>query len=148
MEAYGWRERLWRCTEERCVAWMHRGLEWRQRHQSAIVTANIIISKGPQHKYTTWPAGLLQFKLDDLVYAIRCLAMNYSIACPNAPRYGVILAMITPLTRPKLQLLRFSIPGHRDDTFAKGKTLTGQCITIIAAHCRVPDGVILRPTEL
>lgn len=33
MEAYGWRERLWRCTEERCVAWMHRGLESRQQHQ-------------------------------------------------------------------------------------------------------------------
>ena len=78
MEAHGWRERLWRCTEERCVAWMHRGLELRQRHQSAIVTANIIISKGPQHTYTTWPADLLQFKLDDIVYAIRFLAMNYS----------------------------------------------------------------------
>lgn len=52
MEAYGWRERLWRCTEERCVAWMHRGLELRQRHQSGTVIANIMIIKGRQHIYT------------------------------------------------------------------------------------------------
>jgi hypothetical protein len=114
MEAYGRRERLWRCTEERSL------------HESIAATRTIRMTlirhrSNKQHcvqrrqhvsAFSVPAPTLIQAQLYHTCYteALRWLT-GVRMEAPSRLITGVILAIVRSLLRLKLDRLRFSTPG-------------------------------------